>query len=415
MKRQNTLLSLIVAIASMNANAELAAVGTPDPVTGFPAYYQDYGDLNSANPEPLALDLCLPNKVPFDTAELADGSCLMLSGDGTIPDESQPISFPDNFPDEAFYYNASAGMTLNGGGNAKLVLAVEAAFTNAVQAGDQIVFSRLRYLFTAPLAGFYTIETPYSTDGPEHKSAGQEVKFNEDVGVNCGQGVFTCALAGPTAPFLRPSDTSGDAPKPLYEAHGNKYLAQPGINTRVTGAPNGKNWFRILFQPDLLTPPTVMGFTDQFQVMGRLYDGSVPKPIPPSKPKLPSVVAAAPVAQIATVATPKVSISAVDPLASEATGDPGKFMINLNAPSAKNIKVKYSVEGTAKIGKDYRKFSSSLVIPAGSVFGAIDVWPLNDNENERTEKVTLKLSNKGIKGYTVKGRAAANIKILDDD
>ena len=413
MKIQNTLLAITVATASINANADLAAVGTPDPVTGFPAYYQDYGDINPANPEPLALDLCLPNKIPFDTAELADGSCLMLSGDGTIPDETQEISFPDNFPDESFYYNASAGMTLSGGGNAKLVLAVEAAFANAVQDGDQMVFSRLRYFFTAPSTGYYTIETPYSTDGPMLKNAGEEVKFTSDIGATCGQ-VFNCALAGSIGPYLRASDTPGGSPKPLYEAHGNKYLAQPGINTRVTGATNKKNWFRILFAPDPGTVPTAIGFTDQFQLMGRLYDGSVPKPIPRSKLKLPPVVAA-PVAQLATVASPKVSITAVDPLASEASGDPGKFMINLNAPSAKNIKVKYSVEGNATKGKDYRKFSSSLVIPAGSVFGAIDVWPVNDKRNEGTEKVTLKLSHKGTKGYSVKGRSVANIKILDDD
>lgn len=110
MKLQHTLLAIAVATASINASADLAAVGDPDSVTGFPAYYQDYGDLNSTSPEPLALDLCLPNKIPLDNAELADGSCLMLSGDGTIPDETQAISFPDNFPDEAFYYNASAGM-----------------------------------------------------------------------------------------------------------------------------------------------------------------------------------------------------------------------------------------------------------------------------------------------------------------
>jgi hypothetical protein len=406
MKLQNTLLAIAVATASINANADLAAVGASDPVTGFPAYYQDYGDLNPANPEPLALDLCLPNKVPFDTAELADGSCLMLSGDGTIPDESQPISFPDNFPDEAFYYNASAGMTLNNGSKAILVLAVEAAFTNAVRSGDQIVFSRLRYRFRAPSAGYYTIETPYSTDGPMPKKANELVFNTEDVGVNCGPGVFSCALAGSTGPYLRPSATRGGTPKPLHVAHGNKYLAQPGINTLVTGAPNGKNWFRILYTANLAFTPTAIGFTDQFQLMGRLYDKSVPKPIPRSKPK-PSPVA--------TVASPRVSITAVDSLASEASGDPGKFMINLNAPSAKNIRVKYSTEGKAIKGKDYRKFNSSMLIPAGSVFGTVDVWPVNDKENERTEKVTLKLSKKGIKGYSVKGRAVAHVKILDDD
>lgn len=422
MKLQHTLLTIAVATASINANAGLANVGDPDSVTGFPAYYQDFGDLNSASPEPLALDLCLPNKIPDDNSELADGSCLMLPGDGTIPDETKPISFPDNFPDEAFYYNASAGMTLVGGAgtprDAILVLAVEAAFTNAVQTGDQIVFSRLRYKFTAPFTGYYTIETPYSTDGPLFKNAAGLVSFTEDVGVNCGQGIFTCALEGPTAPFLRPSATRGGTPEPLYEAHGNKYLAAPGINTLVTGAPTGKNWFQILYQPDLLTPPTVLGFTDQFQVMGRLFDGSVPKPIPPSKPPVtnpPIVNLRATNNPKATVASPSVSISAVDPLASEASGDTGKFMINFSAPSAKNIKVKYSIEGNAKKGKDYQKFGSSMIIPAGSVFGTIDVWPVDDKVNERTEKVILKLSNKGIKGYSVKGQAAAHVKILDND
>ncbi len=433
MKLQHTLLAIAVATASINASADLAAVGDPDSVTGFPAYYQDYGDLNSTSPEPLALDLCLPNKIPLDNAELADGSCLMLSGDGTIPDETQAISFPDNFPDEAFYYNASAGMALVGGNNALLVLAVEAAFVNAVQDGDQIVFSRLRYRFTAPQSGYYTVETPYSTDGPVFKNAGDFINETEDIGVNCAQGDFTCALKGSTAPFLRASDTRGGIPKPLYEAHGNKYLAAPGINTLVTGAPNGKNWFQILYQPDLLTAPTVIGFTDQFQLMGRKYDGSVPKPIPPSKPKPPvtnppvtnppivnqpvnnNPVVAGPISRLATVTSPSVSISAVDPLASEASGDAGKFMINLSAPSAKNIKVKYSIGGNAKKGKDYQKFGSSMIIPAGSVFGTIDVWPVDDKVNERTEKVTLKLSNKGIKGYSVQGQAVAHVKILDND
>lgn len=406
MKPQNTLLAIVLATASINANADLAAVGVPDPVTGFPAYYQDYGEINPANPpEPLALDLCLPNGSLVNNPEFADGNCLMMPGDGTIPDETQPISFPDNFPEEAFYYNASADMTLNDGSKAILVLAVEAAFANAVKDGDQIVFSRLRYLFTAPSDGYYTIETPYSTDGPVFKRAGL-VKETVDIGVNCAQGVFTCALAGATDPFLRASATPGGAPKPLHVANGRKYLAPPNSVTSVTGSPIGKNWFRILYAPNQFFTPTEIKSTDKFNLMGRIYDGSVPNPIPRSKPKLPPV---------ATVANPSVSISAVDPLASEASGDPGKFMINLNAPSAKNIKVKYSIEGKATKGKDYRKFSSSMIIPAGSVFGAIDVWPVDDKENERTEKVTLKLSKKGIKGYSVKGRTMAHVKILDDD
>lgn len=123
----------------------------------------------------------------------------------------------------------------------------------------------------------------------------------------------------------------------------------------------------------------------------------------------------APISSLPTVDNPKVTISAVDPLASEAAGDAGKYMINLNAPSTKAIKVKFKVEGSAKKGKDYANFDASLAIPAGSVFGVIDVVPVDDKKQEKTEKVVIKLANKGIKGYVVKGNSAASVKILDND
>jgi Calx-beta domain len=207
------------------------------------------------------------------------------------------------------------------------------------------------------------------------------------------------------------------------------YLSDPTVDTFVTGGPQG-NKFVITVIPTGSVTPNVIVDTNKFQLMGRVFDGPVPTPIPRPKPPVtnPPIVnppvnlrvtnnpkATGPVSRLATVASPKVSITAVDPLASEASGDSGRFMINLSAPSAKNIKVKYSIEGSAKKGKDYHKFSSSMVIPAGSVFGTIDVWPVDDKVNERTEKVTLKLSNKGIKGYSVQGRAVAHVKILDND
>ncbi|MBM4208848.1 MAG: hypothetical protein FJ190_12980 [Gammaproteobacteria bacterium] len=270
MKLQHLIFAVALTTAGMPVFAEtLANVGPNDPVSGFPTYYQDNGD-GDVNAEPLALDLCLPNKIPADMSELTDGSCVLLPGD--IPDETQPISFSDNFPGEAFYYNAQASMPLTGGvgtpKDAILIMAVEAAFANEqpVQ-GDQMVFARLRYRFNAPLAGDYTIETPYKTDDPMHLNSGELAFITEDIGVNCAQGDFSCALAGSIAPFLRTSTSEGGTPLPLHEAHGNKYLAAPGIDTFVTGSPINHNFFRILYQPDSSTAPTVIGSTNQFQLM----------------------------------------------------------------------------------------------------------------------------------------------------
>jgi len=81
-----------------------------------------------------------------------------------------PTVFPDNFPDENFYFDAGAGFDIPAGGaltktgRAVLVQALEAAFaTGPVVEGDQVVFGRLRYKLDVPVAGNYTITTPYGT------------------------------------------------------------------------------------------------------------------------------------------------------------------------------------------------------------------------------------------------------------
>uniref|UniRef100_UPI00196867BB hypothetical protein n=1 Tax=Escherichia coli TaxID=562 RepID=UPI00196867BB len=49
-----------------------------------------------------------------------------------IPDPTQPVSFPNNFPSEAFYLSAEAELTTGTGERARLVLALEAAFVNEI-------------------------------------------------------------------------------------------------------------------------------------------------------------------------------------------------------------------------------------------------------------------------------------------
>ncbi|MDP9695929.1 UNVERIFIED_ORG: hypothetical protein J2X79_003506, partial [Arthrobacter globiformis] len=111
-------------VTQTNLN-KLTAVGPVNTEYGFPSWYEDSNKTR--------VELCLDAENPL---------CGFLPGD--IPDETAPISFPGNFPDEAFYMLAGSELTLPGGGKAVLVLGLEAAFANTVTEGDQVVFGRQR-------------------------------------------------------------------------------------------------------------------------------------------------------------------------------------------------------------------------------------------------------------------------------
>lgn len=71
----------------------------------------------------MVLDLCLPDA--SDPDALQQNACLLV-GPG-LPDP--PYSFPTNFPDEAFYFNAMSVMDMPAGKKATLILALEATFS----------------------------------------------------------------------------------------------------------------------------------------------------------------------------------------------------------------------------------------------------------------------------------------------
>src|SRR5215510_3572936 len=73
---------------ALDCSVPLQAMGPIDPANGFPLYYQD-----SKN---LALEHCLDTVCDPKLA---------------VPDPTQPVSFPDNFPPEFFYQRAVANMT----------------------------------------------------------------------------------------------------------------------------------------------------------------------------------------------------------------------------------------------------------------------------------------------------------------
>lgn len=118
----------------------------------------------------------------------------------------------------------------------------------------------------------------------------------------------------------------------------------------------------------------------------------------------------------ATVKKPKVSISAVDPSASETAGDSGQFLITLNAPSAKTIRVKLQTSGKAKNNRDYTGVPKTVVIPSGNVSAIVEVSPIDDTSAEGPEDVKVKVSSGG-NAYSALGgrRGTASVIINDND
>jgi hypothetical protein len=257
---------MVVLFAASLSGAALNAVGPINPNNGFPVWYQDSNAL--------AFELCIPN---FD--ELAAGACLLLPAD--VPDPATSISFPANFPDEAFWWAADTSIVLPLGGSADLVLALEAAFNlGPPLPGDQITFGRMRLRIDAPSDGLFTVTTPYGVRTFFVEAGGtRTINYTEDIGIGA-PGDFSGALNSSIGPFLRASATAGGPPLPfveLFPGSGKFYVADPNFPTAVTGGPFG-NVFRV-------DGPNIGGLgvdsieTDQFNLMGRRFNGVLPTPL----------------------------------------------------------------------------------------------------------------------------------------
>src|SRR3954468_22407823 len=138
--------------AHLNGTAGLKEVGPIDEANGYPMWYKD------TNGVKLQLSL-----------DPSDGNCII----GAVPDPTKPVSFPDNFPDEAFYSSADANVDV-GNGTAKLVTGVEAAFAGAgnVAKGQQITFGRIRVVAKTIPDGNYTVTHPFGVDTYNKTSGG---------------------------------------------------------------------------------------------------------------------------------------------------------------------------------------------------------------------------------------------------
>jgi hypothetical protein len=213
----------------------MTAVGPVNTEYGFPSWYEDSNKTR--------VELCLDAENPL---------CGFLPGD--IPDAAAPISFPDNFPEEAFYMLAGSELALPGGGRAVLVLGLEAAFANTVTDGDQLVFGRQRIVVKGgPRNATLTFQHPYGTITIDTDGAG-DGKLVEDISPAVGN--FSTALKSNIGPFLKwDPATAPAAPE--------GYLGDPGQDHLVVGSPFNYNKFSVNGGGLSLE-------TDQFTVQGKI-------------------------------------------------------------------------------------------------------------------------------------------------
>jgi hypothetical protein len=208
--------------AHNNNTVGLKQVGPLDEANGFPIWYKDTNNVK--------LELCL---------DPSDGNCIM----GDVPHPAQPVSFPDNFPDEAFWSTADASIDAGGGDTAQLVTAVEAAFASAdglPAKGQQISFGRIRIRAGGLVDNAaYKITHPYGVDTAiAEVGAVKGVNTTEDVGSLVPDGVFDQTLGSRPGPFLK----WDPAVAPAAPAG---YLGDVTTEHPVVGSPYKTNFFRI--------------------------------------------------------------------------------------------------------------------------------------------------------------------------
>src|SRR6266699_6151173 len=127
----------------------------------------------------------------LDTTNTADPCALA----GTFPNPNQPISFPNNFPVEFFYWRAVADIDNIGGvgGRALLVLSTQAVFVGATGTaadgnGAQGVFARYRVRVRpnglVPGAT-YTVTSPFGVRSFVADAVGV-INFTDDQGCPLG-------------------------------------------------------------------------------------------------------------------------------------------------------------------------------------------------------------------------------------
>ncbi|WP_395603688.1 hypothetical protein AB4P91_22080 [Pseudomonas sp. B21128] len=234
---------VVSALAQGIAQAALFAVdpGPYAPATGgFASWYQDTHGRT--------LDLCL-SKALSSRVPSAPGApsymCSLLPTPGVF-DDAQPIVFPTNFPDEAFWFTGETALVDAARGiDLGYVSAIEAAFAAEEPVeGDQVSFARVRIRVDVPTAGTYVITHPYGVEVFNIDTPGRRaINMTRDIGIGSPK-TYDGALKGDIGPFLRSVNGPYTETNPLTGA-AEQFIGDPNLSEPVTGSPFNTNYVRI--------------------------------------------------------------------------------------------------------------------------------------------------------------------------
>lgn len=266
---------VVGALAQGVAQAALFAVD-PGPYTpangGFAAWYQDSHGRT--------LDLCLSKAISSRVAG-APGApsymCSLLPAPGVF-DDAQPVVFPSNFPDEAFWFTADGAIVDAARGiNLSYGAAIEAAFAAEEPVeGDQVSFARIRIRVDVPTAGTYVITHPYGVDVFDIDTPGRRaINMTRDIGIGAPQ-TYDGALKGDVGPFLRSVNGPYTETNPVTGG-AERFVGDPNLNEAVTGSPFNTNFIRIE------GPGGIDLRTNDFAISGKLSEVVRPTPLIPQR------------------------------------------------------------------------------------------------------------------------------------
>ena len=262
---------VVSALAQSISQAALFAVDT-GPYTpangGFAAWYQDSHGRT--------LDLCLSkavsSRVP-GTPGAPTYMCNLLPTPGVF-DDAQPVVFPTNFPDEAFWFTADGTIVDAARGiNLAYGSAIEAAFAaDEPIEGDQISFARVRIRVDVPTAGTYVITHPYGIEVFTVDTPGRRaINMTRDIGIGAPK-TYDGALKGDIGPFLRSVNAPYTETNPV-SGGAEQFVGDPNLTEAVTGSPFNTNYIRIEGPGGLDLRSTV------FAVSGKLSTVVRPTPL----------------------------------------------------------------------------------------------------------------------------------------
>ncbi len=229
----------------------LMRFGPTNPVNGYPMWVQDANGL--------VLELCEDtNDVTPALSSIGEPGIPLAPCPACIdpvldlPDPTLPQSFPDNYPDEHFFWLSESIMIESDNSRSIVVMAIEGAFDGlgAVVDGEQIVFARYRIRVDNATPGeLYQITYPFGVtyveaENDQGGAAISNINFTNDIFLWKG-----APLLDPLVSIMGTFLTSVDPPPPAGQGdppNTQTYLADFCGGGTIQGSPFGTNFFSVV-------------------------------------------------------------------------------------------------------------------------------------------------------------------------